>query len=100
MATVVKSMSVLGIEGFCIEVEATTIKGQQELIEAIPANFMLVAAMNPCPCGYYPGNKCRCTDYEIIHYRGKISGPILERIEKKWKPQEKFSRNVSRRKLT
>lgn len=46
-----------------------------------PANFMLVAAMNPCPCGYYPSKKCRCTDYEIIHYRGKISGPILERID-------------------
>ena len=43
-----------------------------------PANFMLVAAMNPCPCGYYPGSRCKCTDYEIIHYRGKISGPILE----------------------
>lgn len=42
-----------------------------------PANFMLVAAMNPCPCGYYPGSRCRCTDYEILHYRGKISGPIL-----------------------
>ena len=36
---------------------------------------------NPCPCGYYPSKKCRCTDYEIIHYRGKISGPILERID-------------------
>lgn len=46
-----------------------------------PANFMLVAAMNPCPCGYYPSKKCRCSDYEIIHYRGKISGPILERID-------------------
>ncbi len=46
-----------------------------------PANFMFVAAMNPCPCGYYPSKKCRCTDYEIIHYRGKISGPILERID-------------------
>ena len=46
-----------------------------------PANFMLVAAMNPCPCGYYPTKKCKCTDYEIIHYRGKISGPILERID-------------------
>lgn len=46
-----------------------------------PANFMLVAAMNPCPCGYYPSKKCHCTDYEIIHYRGKISGPILERID-------------------
>ena len=46
-----------------------------------PANFMFVSAMNPCPCGYYPTKKCRCTDYEIIHYRGKISGPILERID-------------------
>ena len=42
---------------------------------------MFVAAMNPCPCGYFPLNKCKCTDYEIIHYRGKISGPILERID-------------------
>lgn len=46
-----------------------------------PASFMFVAAMNPCPCGYYPSKKCRCTDYEIIHYRSKISGPILERID-------------------
>lgn len=46
-----------------------------------PANFMFVAAMNPCPCGYYPGSKCRCTDYEIIKYRGKISGPIMDRID-------------------
>ena len=42
---------------------------------------MFVAAMNPCPCGYYPSKKCRCSDYEIIRYRGKISGPILERID-------------------
>ena len=46
-----------------------------------PANFMLVAAMNPCPCGYSPSAKCRCTDYEIIHYRSRISGPILERFD-------------------
>ena len=46
-----------------------------------PANFIFIAAMNPCPCGYYPSKKCRCTDYEIIHYRGKLSGPILERID-------------------
>ena len=51
-----------------------------------PANFMLVAAMNPCPCGYYPGSRCKCTDYEIIHYRGKISGPILERLIIKSQP--------------
>ena len=46
-----------------------------------PANFMFVTAMNPCPCGYYPSSKCRCTDYEIIKYRGKISGPIMDRID-------------------
>ena len=46
-----------------------------------PAGFMFVTAMNPCPCGYYPGSKCRCTDYEIIKYRGKISGPIMDRID-------------------
>ncbi|MCR5824209.1 MAG: YifB family Mg chelatase-like AAA ATPase [Lachnospiraceae bacterium] len=46
-----------------------------------PANFMFVAAMNPCPCGFYPGNKCRCSDYEIVKYRNKISGPILDRID-------------------
>jgi REP element-mobilizing transposase RayT len=46
-----------------------------------PANFVFVEAMNPCPCGYYPSKRCRCADYEIIHYRGKISGLILERID-------------------
>lgn len=50
-----------------------------------PANFMFVAAMNPCPCGYYPGARCRCTDYEMIHYRSKVSGPIMERVDiQKW----------------
>ena len=42
---------------------------------------MFVAAMNPCPCGYYPQSRCKCTDYEIIHYRGKVSGPIQERMD-------------------
>ena len=46
-----------------------------------PAGFMFIAAMNPCPCGYYPSAKCKCTDYEIIKYRGKISGPIMDRID-------------------
>ena len=46
-----------------------------------PSNFMFVAAMNPCPCGYYLSSRCRCTDYEIIKYRGKISGPIMDRID-------------------
>jgi len=46
-----------------------------------PANFMFIAAMNPCPCGYYGEERCHCTDYEIIKYRSKISGPILDRID-------------------
>ncbi|QOY38492.1 YifB family Mg chelatase-like AAA ATPase [Anaerobacillus isosaccharinicus] len=46
-----------------------------------PSNFMLVAAMNPCPCGYFGQEKCRCTDYEILKYRNKLSGPILDRID-------------------
>lgn len=46
-----------------------------------PANFMLVAAMNPCPCGYYGEERCHCTDYEVLKYRQKISGPILDRID-------------------
>ena len=45
-----------------------------------PANFMFIAAMNPCPCGYHGTAKCRCTDYEIIKYRSKVSGPIMDRI--------------------
>lgn len=46
-----------------------------------PASFILVAAMNPCPCGYYGYQKCHCTDYEVLKYRRKISGPILDRID-------------------
>ena len=46
-----------------------------------PSNFMLVAAMNPCPCGYYGQEKCRCSDYEVLKYRQKLSGPILDRID-------------------
>nr|WP_307990923.1 YifB family Mg chelatase-like AAA ATPase [uncultured Niameybacter sp.] len=46
-----------------------------------PAHFMLVAAMNPCPCGYYGETRCHCTDYEIKKYRSKLSGPILDRLD-------------------
>ncbi len=47
-----------------------------------PADVMLVCAMNPCPCGYYPNlNKCRCTQAQVKKYMGRVSGPILDRID-------------------
>jgi magnesium chelatase family protein len=48
-----------------------------------PANFMLAAAMNPCPCGYYtdPGKACTCVSPQIQRYMAKISGPLVDRID-------------------
>ncbi len=48
-----------------------------------PANFMLAAAMNPCPCGYYtdPSKECTCVSPQIQRYMAKISGPLLDRID-------------------
>lgn len=48
-----------------------------------PAQFQLIAAMNPCPCGYlgHYNGKCRCTPDQVSRYRGKISGPLLDRID-------------------
>ena len=72
--------------------------GQQEAVEgqiastqhalevarvSFPARFQLVAAMNPCPCGYVgePSGRCRCTLEQIQRYRNKLSGPLLDRID-------------------
>ncbi len=50
---------------------------------AFPAEFMLIGAMNPCPCGYYgdSSRECRCTGAIIQRYLGKVSGPLLDRID-------------------
>jgi magnesium chelatase family protein len=48
-----------------------------------PANFMLIAAMNPCPCGYYgdPVKECTCSSTNVLRYQKRISGPLLDRID-------------------
>ncbi|HQV88024.1 MAG TPA: YifB family Mg chelatase-like AAA ATPase, partial [Nitrosomonas sp.] len=64
-----------------------------------PAQFQLVAAMNPCPCGYlgHPSGKCHCTPDQIARYRGRISGPLLDRIDLQIEvpaiPQEELMRH-------
>lgn len=48
-----------------------------------PARFLMVAAMNPCPCGYWQTGlrECRCRDFDVLRYRARISGPLLDRID-------------------
>ncbi len=65
-----------------IEDKVVTISRAQGTL-TFPANFMLVAAMNPCPCGYYgdPVRACTCSMSAITRYQKRISGPLLDRID-------------------
>ena len=63
--------------------DSTVTIARSSMTLRFPADFMLVAAMNPCPCGFYgdPTRECRCTPAIIQRYLGKISGPLLDRID-------------------
>jgi len=65
-----------------LEDRTVTIARSQGTLE-FPASFVLVGAMNPCPCGYHgdPTRECRCTGAIIQRYVGKLSGPLLDRID-------------------
>ena len=55
---------------------------RQSGIYCYPADFMLVAAMNPCKCGYYPDRaRCSCQGADVARYLGRISKPLLDRID-------------------
>lgn len=63
--------------------ERTVTLARSNMTLSFPASFMMVAAMNPCPCGFFgdPTHECRCTGALIQRYLGKISGPLLDRID-------------------
>jgi len=67
-----------------LEDRKITVSRAKDTVE-YPASFMLVAAMNPCPCGHYgennPAHPCTCTPAQIHRYLAKISGPLLDRID-------------------
>jgi magnesium chelatase family protein len=74
--------SVLEVLRQPMEERVITISRARSSIE-FPANFMLVAAMNPCPCGYYnhPQQECACSPGIVQKYLNKISGPLMDRID-------------------
>lgn len=65
-----------------LETGAVTVSRARRRAE-FPARFQLVAAMNPCPCGYagHPQRACACTPDQVARYRGRLSGPLLDRID-------------------
>lgn len=78
----------LEFNGNTIEMMRQPLENRQVTISRLsgnytfPCNFMLVAATNPCPCGYYPDRKlCHCSEYQIRQYLGKLSHAMLDRID-------------------
>lgn len=70
------------IEMFRVPLESHEISiVRQERTLVFPADFLFIAALNPCPCGYYPMDKCRCTHRQIVRYQNRISGPLLDRMD-------------------
>ncbi len=65
-----------------LESKEVTITRVKETLH-FPSNFMLIAALNPCPCGYlgHPLRSCLCTPYKVLKYKSKVSGPLLDRID-------------------
>ncbi len=65
-----------------IEDKVVTISRAQGTL-TFPANFMMIGAMNPCPCGYYsdPVKQCTCSNAIVTKYQKRISGPLLDRID-------------------
>jgi magnesium chelatase family protein len=63
--------------------EGSVTLSRARIVLTYPARFMLVAAMNPCPCGNltHPERPCRCTESEVRRYQGRVSGPLLDRID-------------------
>lgn len=76
------SRSVLEVMRQPLEERQVTVSRARYSVD-YPASFMLIAAMNPCPCGYYnhPTRRCECSPREVQHYLGKVSGPLLDRID-------------------
>lgn len=75
-------MRVLEVLRQPVEDKVVTISRAQGSL-TFPANFMLVAAMNPCPCGYYGDNlkSCTCSSSAVTNYQKRISGPLMDRID-------------------
>jgi magnesium chelatase family protein len=55
------------------------VRGQH--VAVYPTRFMLVASTNPCPCGFHPQRRCRCTEADLLRHRRRLSGPLVDRID-------------------